>query len=175
MELLDNKHVQSLGGHLAKLIQGFADLHGNLLTLLNGPALFPVEVDLSNNAFQYKSTTPITTASFIIVLTQLKTNQSILQEPYEDEIENGVEVQDGVDVLETTDATTDEIPTTPSASLIPDLDDFVSKEEEEPDYNMMDNLTLLSTLNLRDVSPNSASSTSNSNSTEGNLLPDLIN
>ncbi|XP_065161751.1 PRKCA-binding protein isoform X2 [Atheta coriaria] len=157
MELLDNKHVQSLGGHLAKLIQGFADLHGNLLTLLNGPALFPVEVDLSNNAFQYKSTTPITT------------------EPYEDEIENGVEVQDGVDVLETTDATTDEIPTTPSASLIPDLDDFVSKEEEEPDYNMMDNLTLLSTLNLRDVSPNSASSTSNSNSTEGNLLPDLIN
>lgn len=59
MELLDNKHVQSLGGHLSKLIKGLAELHTNTAELLAGPALFPIEVDLSNSAFQYKSTTPI--------------------------------------------------------------------------------------------------------------------
>lgn len=59
MELLDNKHVQSLGGHLAKLVKGLTDLHKETLDLLDGPPLFPVEVDLSNSAFQYKSTTPI--------------------------------------------------------------------------------------------------------------------
>lgn len=59
MELLDNKHVQSLGGHLVKIIKGFSELHSKTLELLSGPALFPVEVDLSNSAFQYKSTTPV--------------------------------------------------------------------------------------------------------------------
>lgn len=59
MELLDNKHVQSLGGHLTKLIKGFSEFHANVVDLLSGPALFPVEVDLSNSAFQYKSTTPV--------------------------------------------------------------------------------------------------------------------
>lgn len=59
MELLDNKHVQSLGGHLAKIIKGFSEFHTNVVDLLSGPALFPVEVDLSNSAFQYKSTTPV--------------------------------------------------------------------------------------------------------------------
>jgi hypothetical protein len=59
MELLDNKHVQSLGGHLTKLIKGLSEVHTNALELFSGPALFPVEVDLSNSAFQYKSTTPV--------------------------------------------------------------------------------------------------------------------
>lgn len=59
MELLDNKHVQSLGGYLSKLIKGLAGLQADTLELLAGPSLFPVEVDLSNSAFQYKSTTPI--------------------------------------------------------------------------------------------------------------------
>lgn len=59
MELLDNKHVQSLGGHLTKLIKGLSEVHTNALELLSGPSLFPVEVDLSNSAFQYKSTTPV--------------------------------------------------------------------------------------------------------------------
>lgn len=64
MELLDNKHVQSLGGYLSKLIKGLAELQADNLELLAGPSLFPVEVDLSNNAFQYKSTTPIAAVSF---------------------------------------------------------------------------------------------------------------
>lgn len=59
MELLDNKHVQSLGGYLTKLVKGLSELHSNTLELLAGPSLFPVEVDLTNNAFQYKSTTPV--------------------------------------------------------------------------------------------------------------------
>lgn len=63
MELLDNKHVQSLGGHLSKLIKGLSELHSNTLELLSGPSLFPVEVDLSNSAFQYKSTTPVVPVS----------------------------------------------------------------------------------------------------------------
>lgn len=66
MELLDNKHVQSLGGHLAKLVKGLADLHTETLELLSGPPLFPVEVDLSNSAFQYKSTMPVVTVSTIL-------------------------------------------------------------------------------------------------------------
>lgn len=63
MELLDNKHVQSLGGHLSKLIKGLSELHANTIEQLSGPALFPVEVDLSNSAFQYKSTTPVVPVS----------------------------------------------------------------------------------------------------------------
>lgn len=63
MELLDNKHVQSLGGHLVKIIRGFSELHSKTLEMFSGPALFPVEVDLSNNAFQYKSTTPLVQVS----------------------------------------------------------------------------------------------------------------
>ncbi|KAI4470284.1 arfaptin-related [Holotrichia oblita] len=79
MELLDNKHVQSLGGHLAKLIKGLAELHTKTLELLAGPPLFPVEVDLSNSAFQYKSTTPVVPAD---------------TEEDEQEIENGIEMRE---------------------------------------------------------------------------------
>lgn len=63
MELLDNKHVQALGGHLAKLVKGLSEHHAQTVQLLSGPPLFPVEVDLSNSAFQYKSTTPVFTVS----------------------------------------------------------------------------------------------------------------
>lgn len=59
MELLDNKHVQSLGGYLVKLIRGLAQFHTDTMELFSGQPLFPVEVDLSNSAFQYKSTTPV--------------------------------------------------------------------------------------------------------------------
>lgn len=69
MELLDNKHVQALGGHLAKLIKGLADLHAETVELLSGPPLFPVEVDLSNSAFQYKSTTPVFTVRTYLFVT----------------------------------------------------------------------------------------------------------
>lgn len=40
-------------------MSGLSELHSNTLDLLSGPPLFPVEVDLTNSAFQYKSTTPV--------------------------------------------------------------------------------------------------------------------
>nr|CAH7725781.1 unnamed protein product [Callosobruchus chinensis] len=138
MELLDNKHVQSLGGHLTKIISGMSELHTNTLELLSGPALFPVEVDLSNSAFQYKSTTPVVQDS-----------------------------EDG-DVVEA-----QEVTETNTQNLICDLggeddsqseallSDMPSQNQIEPNYDDMDNLTLLSSLCIQD-SPSNRS-----------LLPDL--
>lgn len=54
-------------------------------------------------------------------------------------------------------------------ALIPDLSDpIIGNIQEEPDYSSMDNLTLLSSLNLHE-------STNNDASNEQNLLNDLIN
>lgn len=63
MELLDSKHVQQLGGQLVRITKGLSELHKKHLEALSGPALFPVEVDLSNSAFQYKSTMPVVPVS----------------------------------------------------------------------------------------------------------------
>jgi len=59
LELLDNKHVQDVVWQLQRLVAGFADFHGDTLSLLEGNSLFPVEVDLSRSAFQYTSTSPV--------------------------------------------------------------------------------------------------------------------
>ncbi|XP_044735520.1 PRKCA-binding protein isoform X3 [Chrysoperla carnea] len=58
MELLDNKHAEVVSQHLRRLLTGLQQLHSDMLETVNGPKLFPVEVDLNPNAFQYKSTTP---------------------------------------------------------------------------------------------------------------------
>ncbi|XP_017780352.1 PREDICTED: PRKCA-binding protein isoform X2 [Nicrophorus vespilloides] len=137
MDLLDNKHVESLGGHLTKLIQGLSTLNLKTMGLISKPPLFPIEVDLSNNAFQYKSTTPIAADND------------------EDEIENGVEIKEH-NLLEGLDEATIE----KKEDLIPGL------SQPEPDYSEMDNLTLLSTLNLKD---------SPTNQDQSILFPDLIN
>ena len=63
MELLDNKHVQDVVWQLQRLVAGLADFHGDTLTLLRGNSLFPIEVDLSRSAFQYKSTSPVVQVS----------------------------------------------------------------------------------------------------------------
>jgi len=59
MELLDNKHVQDVVWQLQRLVAGLAEFHGDTLTLLQGNSLFPIEVDLTRSAFQYKSTSPV--------------------------------------------------------------------------------------------------------------------
>jgi len=59
LELLDNKHVQDVVWQLQRLVAGFADFHGDTLSLLEGNSLFPIEVDLSRSAFQYTSTSPV--------------------------------------------------------------------------------------------------------------------
>ncbi|XP_015833164.1 PRKCA-binding protein isoform X1 [Tribolium castaneum] len=145
MELLDNKHVQSLGGHLTKLIKGLSEVHSKSLELLSGPALFPVEVDLSNSAFQYKSTTPVV---------QHEADED------EQEIENGEEVHEIEENLlsNLVDAGFDEI--TESDPLIPGL----NRQQTEPNYDEMDNLTLLSSLNINGAPKDD---------TNGPLLPDL--
>lgn len=141
MELLDNKHVQSLGGHLARLIKGLSEVHANTLELLAGPSLFPVEVDLSNSAFQYKSTTPIVPDA----------------EEEDQEIENGEEVQEIQEESLISGLSTPplEMPTIESTQeqLIPGLENISS----EPDYSCMDNLTLLASLNIQENYENSES------------------
>ncbi|KAI4495744.1 hypothetical protein M0802_008367 [Mischocyttarus mexicanus] len=58
LELLDNKHVQDVVWQLQKFASGLAKYYANTTELLSAVTLFPVEVDLSNSAFQYKSTGP---------------------------------------------------------------------------------------------------------------------
>lgn len=157
MELLDNKHVQSLGGHLSKLIKGLSELHSTTLELLEGPALFPVEVDLSNSAFQYKSTTPISVD-----------NDSDTVNEEDDEIENGEEVEpDNSDLvdIETSGTLLNIENQTENSPLLPGFD---LEDTTEPDYSTMDNISLLSSLNLHDKPADNSS-------TFATLLPDLTN
>ncbi|KAH0956042.1 hypothetical protein HN011_010200 [Eciton burchellii] len=58
LELLDNKHVQDVVWQLQKFAAGLAKYYASTRDLLSAVTLFPVEVDLSHSAFQYKSTGP---------------------------------------------------------------------------------------------------------------------
>ena len=62
LELLDNKHVQDIVIQLQKMVTGLADFYSKSLQLLKENSLFPVEVDLSRNAFQYECTSPVINA-----------------------------------------------------------------------------------------------------------------
>lgn len=59
LELLDNKHVQDIVIQLQRLVSNLAEFHSKTLALLKENNLFPVEDDLSRNAFQYESTNPV--------------------------------------------------------------------------------------------------------------------
>lgn len=62
MELLESKHARDLACQLKRFIQGLATLGSDAIDRLQlHPNLFPVEVDLKDSAFQYKSTTPLQT------------------------------------------------------------------------------------------------------------------
>lgn len=57
MELLESKHARDLACQLKRFIQGLASLGNDAIERLQvNPNLFPVEVDLKDSAFQYKST-----------------------------------------------------------------------------------------------------------------------
>lgn len=57
MELLESKHARDLTCQLKRFIQGLATLGEEAAERLKvHPNLFPVEVDLKDSAFQYKST-----------------------------------------------------------------------------------------------------------------------
>ncbi|XP_060534983.1 PRKCA-binding protein isoform X2 [Cylas formicarius] len=152
MELLDNKHVQQLGGQLLRIVNAISEMHAVHLQLLSGPALFPVEVDLSNNAFQYKSTTPVVREN---------------EDDEDQDIENGEEVKESSismnTILEQIDSESKQNETIQDQPLLPNL----SADPTELDYDQMDNLTLLSTLGLDGGSPQQI------NQEEKLLLPDL--
>ncbi|XP_018563548.1 PRKCA-binding protein isoform X3 [Anoplophora glabripennis] len=147
MELLDNKHVQSLGGHLVKIIKGLSELHTKTLELFSGPALFPVEVDLSNSAFQYKSTTPV-----------VQDNEEEEQHIEDCEEVNESEAESLICTLGDSGTENEEVVGDSREILLPDLQ---TSTQLEPNYEEMDNLTLLSTLCLQDSPQN------------GPLLPNL--
>ncbi|CAL8116529.1 unnamed protein product [Orchesella dallaii] len=55
LELLDNKHVQDVAAQLQKLSKGLAEFYDDMNELSKENAnLFPVEVDLTDNAFIYE-------------------------------------------------------------------------------------------------------------------------
>lgn len=57
MELLESKHARDLAGQLKRFIDGLTELGSETLERLKTVHnLFPVEVDLKDSAFQYKST-----------------------------------------------------------------------------------------------------------------------
>ncbi|KAK0182253.1 hypothetical protein PV327_000408 [Microctonus hyperodae] len=58
LELLDNKHVQDVVWQLQKFASGLSKYYANTRDMLGAVTLFPVEVDLTQSAFQYKSTGP---------------------------------------------------------------------------------------------------------------------
>ncbi|XP_055374615.1 PRKCA-binding protein isoform X2 [Condylostylus longicornis] len=56
MELLENKHATDLSHQLKRFIDGLIQYQEDVLERLNAlPTLFPIEVDLSETAFQYKT------------------------------------------------------------------------------------------------------------------------
>jgi len=59
LELLDNKHVQDIVFQLRRLMAGLTTFHADCAELMRGAKLFPIEVDLTRQSFQYKSTMPV--------------------------------------------------------------------------------------------------------------------
>ncbi|XP_063370486.1 PRKCA-binding protein [Cydia amplana] len=149
LELLDNKKTQDVAYQLRRFIQGLAVYHNETVDHLKENAtLFPVEVDLSQNAFQYKSTTPC-----------------IQDSQEEDDIEYAREIQEYHDINEDKDVpvtnrrqTKDKDSTDSSQHLLSIDNDFnfetnnLTKNDnfDKSDCDKTDNLTLLTELGLAD-------------------------
>ncbi|XP_039749625.1 PRKCA-binding protein isoform X2 [Pararge aegeria] len=146
LELLDNKKTQDVAYQLRRFIQGLAVyLNETVVHLKENSSLFPVEVDLSQNAFQYKST------------------EQILQDSQDDdeEIEFGKEIQEYHDISdeETKDSkvanrlqTKDKDDTDSSEQLLPGLTALaLDSDSNDNAKNDSENLTLLTELGLVDT------------------------
>ncbi|XP_050301544.1 PRKCA-binding protein isoform X1 [Anthonomus grandis grandis] len=151
MELLDSKHVQQLGGQLVRIVKALSEMHEQHLAAVSGPALFPVEVDLSNSAFQYKSTMP--------VVPVFNEGDDLEIDSSAEEISEAI-LNRSISKENETNGSEDLSPLLPGLSMTDDV-------EKEPNYDAMDNLTLLSTLCLEE-SPRKTT-----NIAEGELLPML--
>ncbi|KAM3956359.1 protein interacting with PRKCA 1 [Aphomia sociella] len=142
LELLENKKTQDVAYQLRRFIQGLAVYHDQTLEhLKENSTLFPVEVDLSQNAFQYKSTA------------------QILQDNQEDEedIEYAKEIQEYHDISEPKEAKVvnrrqnrDKDDTDSSEQLLPEFDTSDSLDKSVKNDNT-DQLSLLTELGLADT------------------------
>ncbi|CAG9568540.1 unnamed protein product [Danaus chrysippus] len=148
LELLDNKKTQDVAYQLKRFIHGLAVYHNETVEHLKENAtLFPVEVDLSQNAFQYKSTT------------------QLIQDNDDDdtEIEYGKEIQEYHDASDEEKETKvfnrretkDKDETDSSEQLLPCLTDDVTNVKRDSDVTNVktdnDNLSLLTELGLADT------------------------
>lgn len=133
IELLENKKIQDVAFQLKRFINGLAVYHNETLEhLKENASLFPVEVDLSQNAFQYKSTAQI-----------IQDNQD------DDEIEYGREIEEHYDINETKTVNRCQKYDKDDESqehLLPELTD---------DSDKADDLTLLSELGLDNLTVDS--------------------
>ncbi|XP_041971689.1 PRKCA-binding protein isoform X2 [Aricia agestis] len=164
LELLDNKKTQDVAYQLRRFIQGLAVYHNETVNHIKENAgLFPVEVDLSQNAFQYKSTAQI-----------------IQDNPEEDDIEYAQEIQEYHDLPDgntnqkvsnrcqnkdksdsdtteqllpglTDDVKLDMSPLTAKNDNLSLLTDNVKLDMEHLTIKPEDNLTLLTELGLADT------------------------
>lgn len=71
IELLENKHVHDVVGQLHAIASQMANYNRELSCKMRGggnddsePPLFPIEMDLTRNAFQYESVQPPISESF---------------------------------------------------------------------------------------------------------------
>uniref|UniRef100_A0A1E1WU61 PRKCA-binding protein n=1 Tax=Pectinophora gossypiella TaxID=13191 RepID=A0A1E1WU61_PECGO len=146
LELLDNKKTQDVAYQLRRFIQGLAVYHDETIEhLKENASLFPVEVDLSQNAFQYKSTGPFASDN---------------QEDEED-IEYAKEIQEYHDIcdLETKEPkplnrrqNKDKEDSDSSQQLLPGFDTADNIDSNvKNDENLTDNLSLLTELGLADT------------------------
>ncbi|XP_075986009.1 protein interacting with PRKCA 1 isoform X1 [Anticarsia gemmatalis] len=147
LELLDNKRTQDVAYQLRRFIQGLAVYHNETVEhLTENATLFPVEVDLSQNAFQYKSTAQI-----------IQDNQD-----EDEEIEFGKEIHEYHDIsdidkepkLTNRRQNKDNDHTESSQQLLPDFENvekFDSAFEKTDKSDTVDNLTLLTELGLADT------------------------
>ncbi|XP_038218036.1 PRKCA-binding protein isoform X2 [Zerene cesonia] len=144
LELLDNKKTQDVAYQLKRFIQGLAVYHNETVEhLQENASLFPVEVDLSQNAFQYKSTAQI-----------IQDNQDD-----EEEIEFGKELKEYHDLSDEDNTTkptnrrqTKDIDSELTEQLLPGLTDVKNDTDSSKNDSMTaDSLTLLTELGLADT------------------------
>ncbi|CAG4972183.1 unnamed protein product [Colias eurytheme] len=143
LELLDNKKTQDVAYQLKRFIQGLAVYHNETVEhLQENASLFPVEVDLSQNAFQYKSTAQIIQDS----------------QDDEEEIEFGKELKEYHDLSDedTTKPTnrrqTKDIDSDLTEQLLPGLTDVKNDTDSSKNDSMTaDSLSLLTELGLADT------------------------
>ncbi|XP_022195367.2 PRKCA-binding protein isoform X4 [Nilaparvata lugens] len=91
LELLDNKHVQHVVWQLQKLVAGLVAFHQDAHELIKSNSLFPIEMDLTQTAFQYNTTQTVA---------QYEDEDDELLQPAEEVREDTVESSVALDIVD---------------------------------------------------------------------------